>query len=35
MVGASERLTKKGAIFICLIYGIFILQQVGVSVFVF
>jgi cation:H+ antiporter len=35
MVGASERLTKKGAIFICLIYGAFILQQVGVSVFVF
>jgi len=35
MVGASERLTKKGAIFLCLIYGIFILQQVGVSVFIF
>ncbi len=35
MVGASERLTKKGAIFICLIYGAFILQQVGVSVFIF
>jgi cation:H+ antiporter len=35
MVGASERLTKKGAIFICLIYGVFILQQVGVSVFIF
>ncbi len=35
MVGASERLTKKGAIFLCLIYGAFILQQVGVSVFIF
>jgi cation:H+ antiporter len=35
MVGASERLTKKGAIFICLIYGAFILQQVGISVFIF
>jgi cation:H+ antiporter len=35
MVGASERLTKKGAILLCLIYGIFILQQVGVSVFIF
>ena len=35
MVGASERLTKKGAIFLCLIYGIFILQQVGISVFIF
>jgi cation:H+ antiporter len=34
MVGASERLTKKGAVFLCLIYGIFILQQVGVSVFI-
>ena len=35
MVGASERLTKKSAIFLCLIYAIFILQQVGVSVFIF
>lgn len=35
MVGASERLTKKGAIFLCLIYGIFILQQIGISVFIF
>lgn len=35
MVGASERITKKGAIFLCLVYGLFILQQVGVSVFVF
>jgi cation:H+ antiporter len=35
MVGASERLTKKRAIFLCLIYGVFILQQVGVSVFIF
>jgi cation:H+ antiporter len=35
LVGASERLTKKGAMFLCLIYGVFILQQVGVSVFVF
>jgi len=35
MVGASERLTKRGAIFLCLIYGVFILQQVGVSVFIF
>jgi cation:H+ antiporter len=34
MVGASERLTKRGAIFLCLIYGVFILQQVGVSVFI-
>ena len=35
MVGSSERLTKKGAIFLCLVYGIFILQQVGVSIFIF
>jgi cation:H+ antiporter len=35
MVGASERITKKGALLLCLIYGIFILQQVGFSVFIF
>jgi cation:H+ antiporter len=35
MLGASERLTKRRAIFLCLIYGVFILQQVGVSVFIF
>jgi len=35
MVGASERLTKRGAIFLCLIYCAFILQQVGVSAFIF
>jgi cation:H+ antiporter len=35
MVGASERLTKKGALFLCMVYGAFILQQVGVSVFIF
>lgn len=35
MVGSSGQLTKKGAIFLCLIYLIFILQQVGVSIFIF
>ncbi len=35
LVGASERLTKKSAIFLCMIFVIFILQQVGVSIFVF
>ncbi|MCW4015856.1 MAG: sodium:calcium antiporter [Candidatus Bathyarchaeota archaeon] len=35
MVGASERLTKKSAIFLCVIYVIFILQQVGVSAIIF
>ncbi len=34
MVGASERITRKGALFLCLVYGLFILQQVGVSIFV-
>jgi cation:H+ antiporter len=35
MVGALERLTRKSAIFLCVIYGVFILQQVGVTVFIF
>ena len=35
MVGASERLTKKGALFLCMVYGLFILQQVGFSIFIF
>ena len=35
MIGASERLTKKGALFLCLVYAIFILQQVGISVIIF
>ncbi len=35
LVGAAERLTRKSAIFLCIIYGAFILQQVGVSVFIF
>jgi cation:H+ antiporter len=35
MVGSNEKLTKKGALFLCLIYIAFILQQVGFSVLVF
>jgi cation:H+ antiporter len=35
MVSSTERLTRNSAIFLCLIYGAFILQQVGVSVFIF
>jgi cation:H+ antiporter len=35
MVGETEHLTRKSAIFLCIIYGVFILQQVGVSVFIF
>jgi cation:H+ antiporter len=34
MIGAAERLTKKSAIFLCMIYIIFILQQVGISVII-
>ena len=35
MVGASERIGKRGALFLCVVYILFILQQVGVSVFIF
>lgn len=35
MVGASERIGKKEALFLCVVYILFILQQVGVSVFIF
>jgi cation:H+ antiporter len=35
MVSSTERLTRKSAIFLCLIYVVFILQQVGVSVIIF
>lgn len=34
MVGASERISKRGALFLCAIYVLFILQQVGISVFI-
>ena len=34
MVGASERIDKKGALFLCVVYIAFILQQVGISVFI-
>jgi cation:H+ antiporter len=35
VVSASKRLTKKTALFLCIIYGSFILQQIGFSVFIF
>jgi cation:H+ antiporter len=35
MIGSNEKLTKKGAVFLCLIYVAFILQQVGVSIVIF
>ncbi len=35
MVGASERIGKRGAFFLCAVYVLFILQQVGISLFIF
>ena len=35
MIGTSERISRRGALFLCLVYIVFILQQVGVSVFAF
>ncbi len=35
MVGSGERISKRGALFLCGVYIMFILQQVGISVFVF
>lgn len=35
MIGASERISRRGALFLCVIYITFILQQVGISVFIF
>lgn len=35
MVGSNEKLTKRGALLLCLIYIAFILQQVGFSVLIF
>lgn len=35
LIGSSEQITKRDAIYLCLIYVIFILQQVGFSIFIF
>jgi len=35
MIDASERISKRGAFFLCTIYILFLLQQVGVSMFIF
>jgi cation:H+ antiporter len=35
MVSSSKSINRKGAIFLCLIYFAFILQQVGISLFIF
>ena len=35
MVGTGERISRRGAFFLCVIYVVFVLQQVGVSVVIF
>ena len=35
MITSSKSINKKGAVFLCLIYVAFILQQIGVSIFAF
>lgn len=35
MMGTGENIGKRGALFLCVLYIVFILQQVGVSLFVF
>lgn len=35
MISSSESIGNKGAFFLCLVYIAFILQQVGVSIFIF
>jgi len=35
MIGTSERIGRRGALFLCLVYVAFVLQQIGVSIFAF
>jgi cation:H+ antiporter len=35
MIGVNESITRKGAVFLCLIYIVFVLQQLGISILVF
>ena len=35
MIGTSERISRRGALFLCLVYIVFVLQQIGVSIFTF
>jgi cation:H+ antiporter len=35
LVSSSEVISKRGAVFLCAVYIIFVLQQVGISVFIF
>lgn len=34
MIGVNERISKKGAIFLCLVYIAFVLQQLGISILI-
>jgi cation:H+ antiporter len=34
MVGTNERINRREAIFLCLIYLLFVLQQIGISIFI-
>lgn len=35
MIGTSERIGRRGALFLCSVYIAFVLQQIGISIFVF
>ena len=35
MIGTGERISRRGALFLCLVYIVFVLQQIGVSIFAF
>jgi len=35
MVSSGEVISKRGAVFLCVVYIIFVLQQIGISVFIF
>jgi len=35
MIGTSERIGRRSALFLCLVYIVFVLQQVGISIFAF
>lgn len=35
MIGVNENISKRGAVFLCLIYIAFVLQQLGISILIF
>ena len=35
MITSNKSINKRGAIFLCAIYAAFVLQQIGVSIFIF